>query len=415
MKDILPEEAYYRQDIEEKAKFVFNLYGYKPIVTPILEDAALFNRSLGQDTEIVIKQMFLVDRGGESYCLRPEATAGVARAYLENGLDKISNGFVKLYYICPMFRAERPQKGRLRQFYHIGVEAIGSNSPFIDSEIIGLADKILKTIGISGYTIKLNSLGCVSDRNKFKDILSDKLKGSLKNLCPDCNGRYSRNVFRILDCKNEGCKEAVGQLKITHSAYLCPDCVRHFETVRKNLDALSINYSLAPALVRGLDYYTRSVFEISHPRLGSQDAIGAGGRYDHLIHQLGGPEAGAVGFALGVERLLLAAENRLEAAGQIKVFVVVLGEEAKKQGFALVNRLRSENVSSDMDYEDRSLKGQMRRANDLGVKHVLIIGEDELKKNVVTLKDMASGEQEEVKTEDIVNRLITNDKTQSTK
>jgi histidyl-tRNA synthetase len=406
MKDILPEEAYSRQDIENKVRFLFNLYGYRPIVTPVLEDATLFNRSLGQDTEIVIKQMFLVNRNDESYCLRPEATASVARAYLENNLYKAANGFVKLYYIGPMFRAERPQKGRLRQFCHIGVEAIGSDSPFLDSEVIALADKIMKTLEINGYTIKLNSLGCGNDRKKFKEILRARLKNSLKNLCPDCNERYQRNVFRILDCKNEGCKEIAAQLDFSRSDYLCADCSGHFETVRKNLDALSISYSLTLTLVRGLDYYTRSVFEITHPRLGSQDALGAGGRYDHLIHQLGGPEVGAVGFALGVERLLLVTGHRSQVTGQIKVFIVVLGEEARKKGFALLHILRSEGISCDMDYEDRSLKGQMRRANDLGVRFCAILGENELKKQMLTLKDMQSGKQEEMDLSNFVDEII---------
>lgn len=394
MQDILPQDAPLWQDIHAKARDIFELYGYRPIETPVLEESALFNRSLGQDTEIVQKQMFLVRRQNETYCLRPEATASVARAYLENNFDKTS-GFIKLYYAGPMFRAERPQKGRLRQFHHIGAEAIGSSSAFLDSETIVLANSILQKLEITGYTLKLNSLGCGPDRKKLKALLMLKLKGRLKELCRDCNERYKRNVFRILDCKNDECRQIAGQLDFKHSDYLCDGCDAHFKAVRENLDALSIAYTLNLTLVRGLDYYNRSVFEITHPGLGAQDALGAGGRYDHLIRELGGPDVGAVGFALGVERLLLVTGQKSQATS-LKVFIVVLGEQARKKGFVLLNTLRLEGISCDMDYEERSLKGQMRKANDLGVRYAAILGEDELQKRAVTLKDMQSGKQEEI-------------------
>lgn len=397
MNDILPQEARIFQDIYAKAGRLFELYGYEPIETPILEDIALFNRSLGQDAEIVQKQMFVVERQDETYCLRPEATASVARAYLENNLERTS-GFIKLYYTGPMFRAERPQKGRLRQFHHVGAEALGSESPFLDSEAIALADGILQALKITGYTIKLNSLGCSDDRKKFKTLLLSRLKGKLDKLCPDCNTRYSRNVFRILDCKNEECKQIASQLDFGHKDYLCEKCDTHFKTVRENLDALSIGYTVTLTLVRGLDYYSRSVFEITHPGLGAQDAIGAGGRYDRLISELGGPDLGAVGFALGVERLLLAAgpQSQAPAGRRIEIFIINLGEQARKEGFRLMQSLRAKEISCDMDYEDKSLKGQMRKANDLGVKYAAILGDDELKKQIITLKDMHSGKQEEI-------------------
>lgn len=396
MKDVLPQDACLLQDIYAKARAVFELYGYLPIETPLLEDINLFNRSLGQDTEIVQKQMFVVERQDETYCLRPEATASVARAYLENNLDKDS-GFIKLYYTGPMFRAERPQKGRLRQFRHIGAEAIGSESPFLDSETIALADGILQELKITGYTIKLNSLGCADDRKKFKTLLLAQLKGKLNKLCPDCNVRYGRNVFRILDCKNVECGQIVSRLDFGHNDYLCGNCGAHFKTVRENLDALSIGYTVALTLVRGLDYYSRSVFEITHPGLGAQDALGAGGRYDRLISELGGPDLGAVGFALGAERILLVSGPHPQACGKkAEVFIVTLGEEAGRQGFILLNGLRKCGIACDMDYENKSLKGQMRRANDMGVKYTSILGEDELKKQVITLKDMQSGKQEEI-------------------
>lgn len=410
MKDILPQEGFLRQTIEDKAKEIFQIYGYSPITTPILEDSGLFNRSLGKYTDIVTKQMFLVDHRQQKqiFCLRPEATSAIVRAYLENNLHKISP-FLKLYYIGPMFRAERPQKGRLRQFYHIGVEALGSSSPFLDVEIISLADRLLKEFKISGFQIKINSLGCFNDRSKLKKILEGRLKDKLKKLCLDCKKRYRANVFRILDCKNEECKEAAKNLNLSHEEYLCDSCLEHWTVVKRNLDSLNIKYLISLELVRGLDYYTQTVFEISHPDLGAQDAIGAGGRYDRLISELGGPELGAVGFAFGVERLLLAFNPKPQFDIQVKVFIAVLGEEAKKEGFALLNRLRYEGISCDMDYEEKSLKGQMRRANDLKAKLVVLLGDNELKKQMVTLKDMASGNQEEISfqgiTEEIRKRL----------
>ena len=406
MKDILPEEALLWHLIEEKAITIFNLYGYKPLRTPILEESALFNRSLGEETEIVRKQMFEVRRGSsESYALRPEATASVVRSYLENNLDR-TNAFIKLYYIGPMFRAERPQKGRLRQFHHIGVEALGSDSPYLDSEIIALAQRILEELKVRGWTIKLNSLGCSSDRQKLKSILRIKLKAQLKKLCADCNERYKKNVFRVLDCKNEGCKQIAAALELRCEDYLCSGCSEHFQIVRENLERLKINYSLSPTLVRGLDYYSRTIFEITHRDLGAQDAIGAGGRYDRLIPELGGPELGAAGFAFGLERLLLASGLELEAAKPgLDIFMATLGNSAKEQGFVLLQKLRKAQIASETDYEGKSLKGQMRRANDLAVKFTALLGDDELKKQMIILKDMRSGKQEEIGLDNFVEEI----------
>lgn len=406
MKDILPEEAFIWQNIEEKSRKIFALYGYLPIRTPVVEDSSLFNRSLGQETEVVKKQMFLIQRDEETYCLRPEATAAVVRAYIENGLDKTSQ-FSKLYYLGAMFRAERPQKGRLRQFHHIGVEALGAVSPYLDAEVISLAVRLLNEFGISGYQLKLNSLGCRDDRRRLSDILRERLLAQREGLCPDCQERFGRNIFRVLDCKNEGCKNIVSGLKLERADYLCEGCLKHFGQVKDRLDNLGIAYCPQVSLVRGLDYYTGTVFEISHSGLGAQDALGAGGRYDNLIQELGGPNLGAVGFALGVERLLLVARapEPQSASQKIKVFVVILGEEAGKKGFELLDKLRRSGVSCDMDYENKSLKGQMRRANDLGAGWAAIIGDDEIKKGIVALKDMRSGSQAEIGLDNFVEEV----------
>ena len=297
-KDVLAEEACHWQALEQISRKIFHLYNYHEILPPLIEEAALFDRSLGKATEIVRKQMFLVKSGKEVYALRPEGTASVVRAYLENNLDK-TTGFSKLYYIGPMFRFERPQKGRFRKFHHIGCEVIGSTDPGVDVEVIALADNLLKGFGINGYTIKLNSLGCASDRKEMAEYLRKALKDKLPKLCTECNVRLKNNVLRILDCKNQGCIDVVEKLDIQEK-HLCPDCQDHFARVRSGLDILKVDYQVLPYLVRGLDYYTRTVFEISHPALGSQDALGAGGRYDNLVKELGGPSLGAMGFAFGV-------------------------------------------------------------------------------------------------------------------
>lgn len=398
-KDILPADTSAWQEIENTARRVFSCYGFDEIRTPIIEESALFNRSLGSSTEIIQKQMFLIQRDSDSFALRPEATACVVRAYIENDLDKKS-GFSKFYYIGPMFRAERPQKGRLRQFHHLGVEAIGSVSPYLDIEIISLAGYLLQEIGIAGFKIKINSLGCAEDKKNLAVSLRFKLKDKLDKLCEGCRERFKNNVFRILDCKNESCHAVVESLGLQND-HLCNDCKEHFLKVKSGLDATGVNYEVVPCLVRGLDYYTRTVFEITHADLGSQDALGAGGRYDSLVSELGGPQLGAMGFALGEERLLLARPQGARAATGSPVFVVTLGETAKQEAVLLLDNLRRCGIRCDTDYEDKSLKAQMRQANNLNASFVLIIGDDELKKRVVVIKDMKTGAQEEVASDKI--------------
>ena len=412
-KDILPDEVSSWQVIEETTRNIFSLYNYKEIRPPIIEEAALFKRSLGESAEIVQKQMFLVKKDKDVYALRPEGTAPIVRAYLENNLDKTA-GLIKVYYIGPMFRAERPQKGRLRQFHHLGCEVIGSQEPYLDVEIISLADNLLKAYTIEGYEIKINSLGCAKDKKELTEILSNGLKPKLTKLCDDCKVRFKHNVLRILDCKNERCIEVVKELDIRQD-HLCPECKRHFDKVKEGLDSLNIDYKISPYLVRGLDYYTRTVFEIIHHDLGAQNALGAGGRYDNLVGDLGGPSLGSIGFAFGIERLLLVTSHKSQVASENLVYVISLGEDARKEGLKLLNTLRRLGITSDTDYEDKSLKGALRRANDLGAKYVLIIGEDEIKKNAVTLKDMVSGEQKEVESEKLIEVLMSNVKAQNPK
>lgn len=402
-KDILPEEVYFWQELEKSSRSIFSTFNYHEIRPPVIEDAGLFNRSLGEFTEIVQKQMFLIKHQDDTYALRPEGTASIVRAYIENNLDK-QPGFVKLFYLGPMFRLERPQKGRLRQFHHIGAEVIGSANPEVDIEVINLADSLLKAYGISEYEIKINSLGCVNDKKNLVAILTNELKNKLGSFCEECKERFNHNVLRILDCKNEECQKTLKEIDIG-SKYLCDECADHFKKVRSGLDALNLAYEVSPHLVRGLDYYTRTVFEIKHNGLGAQDAIGAGGRYDNLVKELGGPDIGAIGFAFGVERLLLAADHKPLITNKKLVYIITLGEEARKAGLKLLNELRFAGIAADTDYENRSLKGAMRSASDLNSRFTVIIGDNELTKSVVMLKDMDSGKQEEVATHNLINEI----------
>ena len=393
-KDILPDESSSWQELENISRRIFALYNYKEVRLPLIEEAALFNRSLGESTEIVQKQMFLIKKEDDLYALRPEGTASVVRAYIENNLDKTA-GFVKFYYIGPMFRMERPQKGRLRQFHHIGVEVIGASDAGIDVEVVSLADSLLKAYGISGHKIKLNSLGCPKDKLNFAESLRTKLNDKLDKLCPDCNNRFKQNVLRILDCKQDSCRSIVQGLNIQNE-HLCQDCRGHFEKVTAGLHSLGVSFEVDTHLVRGLDYYTRTVFEISHPNLGAQDAIGAGGRYDNLVKNLDGPDSPAVGFAFGVERLLLVLAGAVCQKSQGLTYIITLGSKAQDKGVRLLNDLRQQGIVADTDYEGKSLKAAMRIANDLKARFVVIIGDNELDKNTVLVKDMVSGEQKEL-------------------
>lgn len=405
-KDILPEESRLWQEVEEKTRKVFSLFAYEEIRTPILEESKLFSRSLGDLTDIVQKQMFLIKRETDSFVLRPEATASIIRAYVQHTLYNFNN-VSKFYYIGPMFRAERPQKGRLRQFHHIGCEAIGSYSAFLDAEVIFLVTKLLTALDITGYEIKLNTLGCLNDKKKFGLHLREALLPHKKTFCHDCQARIDRNVFRVLDCKNKQCRDIVLSLSSSDS-HVCDDCRKHFEDVKFVLKELGVEYVLDPLLVRGLDYYTRTVFEVTHSNLGSQDALGAGGRYDHLVDELGGPSRGAVGFAFGIERLLLSMgpidlENRYGPS--LDCYIIPLGEAALKESLKLLKDLRSAFISSDMDYLDGSLKAKLRRADKKRAKFCFVIGDNELEKNVFILKDMRMSIQEEVAKNEAVKKI----------
>ncbi len=409
--DILPDEIFRWQEVESEVRNLLRVYGYKEIRTPIFEETDLFVRSMGQTSDVVQKQMLTlqsqkksdaddIEIGGLS--LRPEGTAPIVRSYIQNDLDK-KESLSKLFYIGPMFRGERPQKGRLRQFHQIGVEAIGpgTSSPYLDAEVIALSVNILKVLDIKHYRLKINTLGALQDKENFSKFLRQKLKPNVSNLCEDCQKRFERNVFRILDCKNKTCKLVVDQLELG-SDYLSEESRRYFAHVREALDSLNIEYEQSFKLVRGLDYYTHTVFEISDSSLGSQDALGAGGRYNNLVSDLGGPQVDSVGFALGMERILLAMpKETMVAKSAVNVYIIALDEISLKRAFQILNILRSHEISSDMTYRISSLKSQMRLADKVGARYVMILGENEIKKGVVTLKDMQTGTQREEKVDNL--------------
>lgn len=417
MDDILPGEIEKWQAIEQKAREIFRLYGYSEIKTPILERASLFRRSVGEDTEIVQKQMFSFeeDSGGE-ICLRPEETASIVRAYIEHSIGR-KESLTKYYYSGPMFRRERPQRGRKRQFYQIGAEAIGSNSPYLDAEIIFLISDILKAVKVDNYQIELSSIGCRGCQRRYKAALKQYFQSRIKLLCQDCQRRFKTNILRILDCKKEGCQMVI-QKAPSVLDYLCEKCNKHFEGVQDGLNLAGIPCHLSevslrtdssqcvinPRIVRGLDYYTNTVFEFTQPDLGSQNALAAGGRYNNLIEEMGGENQPAIGFSLGIERVS-AVSGLVSEEDSPFIFFAPLGQAAYREAYRIMQGLRRKGVASEIDYQDKSLKAQMRAADKLGAKWVAILGEKELKKEVIILRNMETKEQEEINLRDVIQKV----------
>lgn len=407
--DILPDASPLWEALESKARKICKSYGYKEIRTPIYEDINLFKRSLGATSDVVNKQLLelVSNKEDEGYALRPEGTASIVRAYLENSFDK-NEALSKFFYIGPMFRGERPQKGRFRQFHQIGVEAIGTDgaSPFLDAEVISLAMYLLKELGVKEPKLRINSLGSIEDKSIVSSWLREEFAKHKNDLCEDCQSRFDRNIFRVLDCKNESCRKVVrAVLGADLVLPLLPESKQYFQKVQAVLRDLGIYFEVSPQLVRGLDYYTHTVFEITAEGLGSQDAIGAGGRYGGLALELGGTDnVGGIGFALGIERILLSVDSPIHLQVPDS-FVIAMKEEYQKNAFLLVQQLRKEGIGSDMDYGNHSFKSQLNRANKMNVHYVLILGENEIESNTVALKDMQAGTQEIVEINNIVSSL----------
>jgi len=405
--DILPESVKRWHYIEDAARGVFERYGFSEIRTPVLEFTELFQRSIGAATDIVEKEMYTFDdRDGSSLTLRPEGTAGVVRAFIEHSMGRKS-AVTKLYYMGTMYRHERPQKGRYRAFNQIGAEYLGSDEPYADAETITMLWRFLEEIGLAdALTLELSSLGDGESRAGYKDKLVDYFSAHVNELCGDCTRRLEENPLRILDCKKERCSAlAEGAPSILDN--LSEESRRHFEAVMGALDATGVPYTLNPRIVRGLDYYCKTVFEITTAELGAQNAVAAGGRYDGLVEELGGKPTPAVGFAVGMERLILLLE-KVSPEGfdrRPDAFIAYVGEEAKAKAYGLADELRRGGLFVELEYEGRSLKSQLKRADKLGAGYAVIIGEDELGRGIVKLRDMESGTEEDVAPDGLSARL----------
>lgn len=394
VKDILPGEIEKWQWVEEIAHKTFARYGFKEIRIPIFESTRLFQRSIGETTDIVEKEMYTFeDKGGDSLTLRPEGTASVVRSFVEHkmyGPGQLS----KLYYIGPMFRYERPQAGRFRQFYQIGVEAMGSGNPALDAEVISMLMEFYQELGLKGLQLNLNTLGSGESRTRYREILKEAIKPNLSKLCANCQGRYERNPLRVLDCKNESCGEVAVTLPKIRENLIEEDLV-HFNQVQEYLKSVDLDFIINDRLVRGLDYYGRTTFEVTAEGLGAQNAVCGGGRYDSLVEEFEGPATPCFGFAMGLERLvsILPEEVLQKIQSRPDVFIVMLGEQAEKAGFKLMQGMRVGGLSVTRDFENGSMKSQLRKANKSNCRFAVILGENEILNNSYQLKNMETGEQ----------------------
>ncbi|WIV10766.1 histidine--tRNA ligase [Proteiniborus sp. MB09-C3] len=406
-KDILATEVYKWQYIEKIFRDVCESFGYKEIRTPVFEHTELFERGVGETTDVVQKEMYTFeDKAGRSITLKPEGTAPVVRALIEH---KLYSGAMplKFFYITPCYRYERPQAGRLREFHQFGIEVFGSSQPAVDVEVMSLVYNFYKVLGVEGIGLNINNIGCPKCRADYNLKLREYLKDKLDNLCETCQSRYEKNPMRILDCKNEKCQAEItdAPLMINH---LCDECSEHFERVKEYLDIAGIEYKVDPKIVRGLDYYTKTAFEFISKEIGSQSTVCGGGRYDRLVEELGGPYTPAVGFGMGIERLLLTLENNgieIPREKGLDIFIVTIGEKADKEAFRLLNNLRKNKISADKDYLGRSIKAQFKYSDKLEAEYTIVIGDDEVEKGVVTLKSMHTGEQQEVKLSNLIDEL----------
>lgn len=406
-KDMLPQNAYKWHYIEQTARDVAKLFNAKEIRTPIFEHTELFLRGVGDSTDIVNKEMYTFqDKGDRSITLKPEGTAGVVRSFIENGLFNNPQP-TKMYYISPIFRYENPQAGRLRQHHQFGIEYYGGESPKMEAEVIKLAATLLSRIGLGEVVAHINTIGCPECRKKYNQALRDFIQSKLDNMCQDCKRRFTTNPLRILDCKVSNCQELLnGRPQIQD--YLCEDCVNHFDTLTKLLDSLKINYDIDRNVVRGLDYYTRTVFEFyaNVDGMGATAVVGGGGRYDGLVEQLGGPHTPAVGFGMGIERLLMIKEqlgSTIENTEVAKVYIAKQPTLDTNIDIQIATELREKGISCEIDLLERSFKAQFKYANKLGVKYVLCLGQDELDNNQVTVKDMSTGEESKVDIDKVVD------------
>ena len=396
--DVLPDEVHIWQALERKMYKTCEEYGYKQIRFPVFEHTELFNRGVGDTTDVVQKEMYtFLDKGDRSITLRPEGTASTVRSYIENNLSQ-GPAPVKLFYIISCYRYERPQAGRFREFNQFGIENFGSASALTDAEVISLAMLLLKRLGVEGLTLYINSIGCPDCRKKYNETLKAFLHEREESLCELCRDRMDRNPLRVLDCKNPDCQSILKDVPSVDSV-LCDDCVKHFEDLKKYLTAIGIPYEVDTSLVRGLDYYTKTVFEIKSGDLGAQSTVCGGGRYDGLVSQLGGAPTPGIGFSLGMERLvsILEKQNKLpENESHCEIYIGSMGEKASDVAFKCAYAFRENGINAEFDHLSKSVKAQMKYADKIGAKFSVIIGDDELEKGIATLKNMETGETKEI-------------------
>lgn len=406
-KDILPAEVYKWQYVEKKIAELCNNFGYKEIRLPVFEHTELFQRGVGDTTDIVQKEMYtFLDKGGRSITLRPEGTAGVVRSYIENGMASLPMP-IKLYYNITAYRYENVQKGRYREFHQFGVECFGSQGPLVDVEIISMLDMFFERLGIKGVELNINSIGCPECRGEYNRKLKEYFKPNLDKLCHTCKTRYERNPLRIIDCKEEGCKVYTKDAPALVDN-LCEDCSKHFEGLKAGLDNLGINYKIDKNIVRGLDYYTKTVFEFVSNNIGAQGTVCGGGRYDGLIEECGGTSTPGIGFAIGIERLLMVMESQgieIPKAEAIDVYIATIGERAQKYAQKLVYEIRQAGFSAETDLMGKSVKAQMKYADKLGATYSVVLGDNEVESNKAVLKNMKTGETKDISLETLIERL----------
>ena len=393
IKDILPKDSPVWHRVELTARRIFECFGFCEIRVPIMEKTSLFQRSIGETTDIVEKEMYTFrDRDDELLTLRPEATASVIRAYIEHNLSA-SDPVTRLYTMGPMFRRERPQKGRFRQFHQMDVELFGDESPASDAEVIFMLMHFLQSLSVENLSLEINSLGCKACRPVFSQAVVDYLKGQESSLCPDCQRRIYTNPLRVFDCKVESCGSVIaGAPRILD--FLCADCLEHFSRVKSYLNDLKLPYEINSRMVRGLDYYTRTAFEVKSGELGAQNSLAGGGRYDGLVHFLGGPDVPGIGFGIGMERLIACLPPADQSPPSADIFIAALGEQAQKIAFTLTQELHRKGICAAMDYSGKSLKSQMKRADKLNSAYTLIFGDREIRENCVELRDMNTKNQQ---------------------
>lgn len=404
---MLPEQAYKWHYVEGKFADICRKYGFREIRTPMFEHTEVFARGIGDTTDVVQKEMYTFnDHAGRSITLKPEGTSGVVRAFIEHK-QYAEVQPTKYYYDTDCFRYEKPQSGRLRHFHQFGIEVFGTSDMIADAEVICLANDFLTELGVNETELRINSVGCPECRSKYREALKDFLRPRYEELCGTCKDRFERNPMRILDCKSEICQEIVKDAPRMLD-YLCDDCRGAFEELKANLTAMGIDFTVDPNIVRGLDYYTKTAFEFVTTKIGAQGTVCGGGRYDHLIEELGGPPIPGVGFGLGIERLLMV----MEASGAyfppdegVEVFIAVMGDRAKAFGLKLCREMRQKGIVAEMDTLARNIKGQFKYADRLHAKYTLIIGDNEIEKGVVSVKDMANSSQKEVRIEDIYSEI----------